>query len=60
MLGCSARSSGCYCNETAAGTAEFEDFKDVIVQRLQQEGLTESVIEELRSQAYIDIRLGGG
>ena len=46
--------------KTAAGTAEFEDFKDVIVQRLQQEGLTESVIEELRSQAYIDIRLGGG
>ncbi len=43
-----------------AGTPDFAEFRDVIVQRLQQEGLTETVIEELRNRAYIDIRLGGG
>ena len=45
---------------TPAGRGEFSDFQDMIVERLRSEGLTESVIEELRSQAYIDIRIGGG
>jgi hypothetical protein len=42
------------------GPGEFSEFKDMIVERLKSEGLTESVIEELRSRAYIDVRLGGG
>ncbi len=42
------------------GPAEFFEFRDVIVERLQGQRLTESVVEGLRSQAYIDIRLGGG
>jgi peptidyl-prolyl cis-trans isomerase SurA len=45
---------------TPGGRGEFSDFQDMIVERLRSEGLTESVIEELRSQAYIDIRIGGG
>ena len=45
---------------TTGGRGEFSDFQDMIVERLRSEGLTESVIESLRSQAYIDIRIGGG
>ena len=45
---------------TRGGRSEFSDFRDMIVERLKSEGLTESVIEELRSGAYIDIRIGGG
>ena len=45
---------------TPGGRGEFSDFQDMIVERLKSEGLTESVIESLRSQAYIDIRIGGG
>jgi peptidyl-prolyl cis-trans isomerase SurA len=44
---------------TPAGPAEFSDFLDVIVERLQSEGLNESVVEGLRSRAYIEVRLGG-
>ncbi|MCH7934540.1 MAG: peptidylprolyl isomerase [Gemmatimonadetes bacterium] len=43
---------------TAGGSAEFFEFRDVIVERLQSQGLTESVVEGLRSKVYIDIRLG--
>ena len=46
--------------KTAGGPAEYLEFRSVIVQRLQEEGFTATVIEQLRSQAYIDIRLGGG
>ncbi len=42
------------------GPGEFSDFQEMITDRLRSERLTESVIEELRSQAYIDIRIGGG
>ena len=45
---------------TSGGLPEFFEFRDVIVARLQAERLTESVVEGLRSQAYINIRLGGG
>ena len=45
---------------TPGGPGEFFEFQDMIVERLRSEGLTESVIESLRSQAYIDIRIGGG
>ena len=45
---------------TPGGRGEFSDFQDMIVERLKSEGLTDSVIESLRSQAYIDIRIGGG
>lgn len=44
--------------KTAGGAAEYFEFRDVIVERLRNQGLTETVIEGLRSQAYIDIRLG--
>ncbi len=42
------------------GPGEFSDFEDMILERLRSERLTESVIEELRSRTYIDIRIGGG
>jgi len=42
------------------GPGEFSEYRDMIVERLKNERLTETVIEELRSQAYIDIRLGEG
>ena len=45
---------------TSGGRAEFSEFQDVIVERLQTRQFTESVVEGLRSQAYIDVRLGGG
>ena len=45
---------------TPGGPGEFSDFREMIVERLRSAGLTESVIEDLRSRAYIDIRLGGG
>ncbi len=45
---------------TSGGLPEFSEFRGVIVQRLQAERLAESVVEGLRSQAYVDIRLGGG
>ena len=40
------------------GPGAFSEFKGMIVDRLRSERLTESVIEGLRSRAYIDIRLG--
>ena len=45
---------------TEGGPGEFSDFRDLIEDRLRSEGLTNTVIEELRSRAYIDIRLGAG
>jgi len=45
---------------TVGGPAEFHEFRDVIVERLQSQGLNESVVEDLRERAYIDVRLGGG
>ena len=45
---------------TTGGAPEFSDFRDMIVERLRSEGLTESVVEGLRSRAYIETRLGGG
>jgi peptidyl-prolyl cis-trans isomerase SurA len=45
---------------TVGGLAEFAEFQDVIVERLQSQRLTASVVEGLRSETYIDIRLGGG
>ena len=42
------------------GPGEFSEFDDMIVERMKNERLTATVIEELRSQAYIDIRLGEG
>ncbi len=45
---------------TPGGAGEFSDFREMIVERLKSEGLTESVIEGLRSRAHIDVRLGGG
>ncbi len=45
--------------KTTGGRAEFFECRDVIVERIQTQRLTESVVEELRGQAYIDIRLGG-
>ena len=45
---------------TSGGVAEFFEFRDVIVERLQSQRLTASVVEGLRSQTYIDIRLDGG
>ena len=45
---------------TSGGLAEFFEFRDVIVERLQSQRHTERVVEGLRSKAYIDIRLGGG
>ena len=44
---------------TTGGAAEFSEFQDVIVERLRSQKLTETVVEGLRSQAYVDIRLGG-
>jgi peptidyl-prolyl cis-trans isomerase SurA len=40
------------------GPGAFSEFKGMIVDRLRSERLTGSVIEGLRSRAYIDIRLG--
>ena len=45
---------------TPGGPGEFSEFRDMIVERMKDERLTESVIEGLRSQAYIEVRLGGG
>ena len=42
------------------GPGDFSEFKDMIIDRLRSERLTETVIEGLRDKAYIDIRLGGG
>ena len=42
------------------GPGEFSEFNDMIVERMKNERLTATVIEELRSQAYISIRLGEG
>ena len=44
----------------SGGPSEFSDVRGMIEERLRSEGLTETVIEGLRSRAYIDIRLGGG
>jgi peptidyl-prolyl cis-trans isomerase SurA len=45
---------------TTGGAAEFSEFRELIIERLTSQRLTESVVEGLRSQAYIEIRLGGG
>ena len=42
------------------GAAEFSEFQELIEERLRNQGLTERVVEGLRSQAYIEVRLGGG
>ena len=47
-------------DKTSGGGAEFLEFRDLIFERLRSQRLTESVVEELRSQAYVEIRLGGG
>jgi peptidyl-prolyl cis-trans isomerase SurA len=46
-------------DRSSGGSAEFSEFRGMIVERLRSQGLTETVIEGLRSQAYIDIRLDG-
>ncbi len=43
---------------TPGGPGAFSEYEDMIVDRLRSERLTETVIEGLRSRAYIDIRLG--
>ena len=45
---------------TPGGPGAFSEFQDMIVERLRSERLTESVIEGLRSRAYIEVRIGGG
>ena len=47
-------------DKTSGGAAEFLEFRDLIVERLTSQRLTQSVVEGLRSQAYVEIRLGGG
>jgi peptidyl-prolyl cis-trans isomerase SurA len=47
-------------DQTTGGTPEFFEFQDLIVERLMSQRLTESVVEGLRSQAYVEIQLGGG
>jgi hypothetical protein len=42
------------------GPGEFSEYREMIVERLRNERLTETVIEGLRSQAFIVIRLGEG
>ena len=42
------------------GPAGFEDVRDQIEARLEDELKTQRVVEGLRSKAYIDLRLGGG
>ena len=44
----------------SGGTQEFSEFRDAIVERLRGERLSERVVEELRSEAFVEIRLGGG
>lgn len=44
--------------KTEGGPGEFSDFRDLIEDRLRTQGLTDTVIEELRARSYIDIRLG--
>ena len=44
---------------TSGGPGQFSDFHEMISERLRSERLTETVIDELRSRAYIDVRLGG-
>lgn len=46
--------------KTSGGAAEFFEFRDLIIERLTSQRLTESVVEGLRSRAYVEIRLGGG
>jgi len=47
-------------DQTTGGIPEFFEFQDLIVERLMSQRLTESVVEGLRSQAYVEIQLGGG
>ena len=44
--------------KTSGGLGDFSNFRDLIEERLRSQGLTETVIDELRSRAYVDIRLG--
>jgi len=44
--------------KTGGGRGEFSDFRELIEDRLRSQGLTDTVIEELRSRSHIDIRLG--
>ena len=44
----------------SGGAREFSEFRDAIVERLTGERLQERVVEELRSQTFVEIRLGGG
>jgi len=43
---------------TSAGVGEFSDFREVIEERLKEQGLNATVIEELRERTHIEIRLG--
>jgi hypothetical protein len=45
---------------TRGGPGEFSEFRGMVEQRLRQRALTELVIEGLRSQTYVDIRLDEG
>jgi peptidyl-prolyl cis-trans isomerase SurA len=47
-------------DKTPGGVPEFLGFRDLVVERLTNQRLTERVVERLRSQAHVDIRLGGG
>ena len=47
-------------DKTSGGAREFSEFRDLIVERLRSQWLTESVVEGLRSEAFVEIRLGGG
>ena len=44
----------------SGGAGEFSEFRELIIDRLRTQRLTESVVEGLRSQAHVEIRLGGG
>lgn len=45
---------------TSGGPPEFSEFRDLIVERLRSQRLTETVVESLRSRAYVEVRIGGG
>ena len=47
---------------TSGGVADFLEFRDLIVERLSSQRLTERVVEGLRSRAHVEVRLrlGGG
>ena len=46
--------------KASGGPADFLEFRDLIVDRLRSQRLTEKVVEGLRSRVHIEVRLGGG